>query len=247
MGENEEKLENSLTKIAGLYVSKGSVWFVALLLGLMFVMAYYSYQVINGFGSAGLILESEGACSTDQCMRYVLESEHLRMQTAKVGMVTFNRFILSAIAFVVSLVTIVLGSVLVFDRVHAPSPENFAFTYKEYFLSFNSTFPGSLMVLLGSITLGINLYFAGPGSAKVYIETHPLYLPDVNYQLHQMLGRANTFALNVSEETQKEARSARSLISTPQTDIRSIDSSEALSLEGENTPETADQSTQGSK
>ncbi len=183
---------HSYSREAGLYVSKGSVWFVAGLVALLFFMAWFNYNTMQSVGTTSADLEQ---CS-EACQRYLLEGAQLRMQTAKVLGTSFHRFGLSSMAFIASLVTIVLGSVLIFDRITGAVPNTAKVTYKEYFFDFASPFPGAVMVFLGSVTLGLNLYFSGPGAASIYDEVHPLYVSDINRGAHVELGLANAFGIN---------------------------------------------------
>lgn len=201
-----EHQDQSLSRQAGLYVSKGSVWFVTLLLLLLFLMAYYNQTLINSFGGTTVAEVGQDApCISELCLRFLLEGEHLRMQTAKVNSVAFQRFSLSSMGFIASLVTIVLGSVLIFDRVRASSPDHARVSMRDYFLSFRSTFPGSLMVALGTFSLVINLYMSGPGMPPIYVETWPLYMADSNPH-HQALGRINATAQNMTRDDVAQQR-----------------------------------------
>lgn len=226
--QEPEAFGHSYSRQAGLYVSKGSVWFVMVLLLLIGAMAYQNHETINSFGSTSESGFNGENCATELCLRYVLEGEHLRMQTAKVSSVSFHRFGLSSMAYIAALITIVLGSVLIFDRVTDRQNNEISASWQEYFVSFGSPFPGSLMVFLGTVALIVNLYFSGPGAPKIYVETHPLYLTDPNKPAHGSQGLSNAFGSNIEATDVMEHRRKRLPPAAKQP---------PLGLEGEKSPE----------
>lgn len=164
------------SKQAARYVSIASAWFVTLLVLYLFVSAGLQHLHFAGYGANRLISE----CSTPDCQRLLLESDIQNMRSARVGYALIYRFSLSAAAIVVSLATIILGSVLVFDRVRSDNDNGAQIQASEMKLMANSTFPGLIMVFFGSVTLSITLLFANYLSPVVNVRDLPVFIEDHN-------------------------------------------------------------------
>jgi len=164
------------SKEAARYVSIASAWFVTLLVLYLFVSAVLQHLHFAGYGANNLI----AGCSTPECQRLALESDIQNMRSARVGYALIYRFSLSAAAIVVSLATIILGSVLVFDRVHSHTDNGAEIQASEMKLIANSTFPGLIMVFLGSCTLSVTLLFTNSLSPVVEVRDVPVFVEDLN-------------------------------------------------------------------
>ncbi|MEM5474697.1 hypothetical protein WNZ14_23500 [Hoeflea sp. AS60] len=164
------------SKEAARYVSIASAWFVTLLVLYLFVSAVLQHLHFAEYGASNLI----AGCATPECQRLALESDIQNMRSARVGYALIYRFSLSAAAIVVSLATIILGSVLVFDRVRSPAENAAEIQASELKLMANSTFPGLIMVFLGSCTLSITLLFTNSLSPVVEVRDVPVFVQDLN-------------------------------------------------------------------
>lgn len=164
------------SKQAARYVSIASDWFVTLLVLYLFVSAVLQHLHFAGYGANRLVSE----CSSSECQRLLLESDIQNMRSARVGYALIYRFSLSAAAIVVSLATIILGSVLVFDRVRSDKDNGAQIQASEMKLMANSTFPGLIMVFFGSVTLSITLLFANYLSPVVNVRDLPVFIEDHN-------------------------------------------------------------------
>jgi hypothetical protein len=167
---------HTYSKEAARYVSIASAWFVTLLVLYLFVSAVLQHLHFAGYGASDLI----AGCATPECQRLVLESDIQNMRSARVGYALIYRFSLSAAAIVVSLATIILGSVLVFDRVRSPTENAAEIQASELKLMANSTFPGLIMVFLGSCTLSVTLLFTNSLSPVVDVRDVPVFVQDLN-------------------------------------------------------------------
>ncbi len=164
------------SKEAARYVSIASASFVTLLVLYLFVSAGLQHLHFSGYSTSSLVSN----CSTEECQRLLLESDIQKMRSARVGYALIYRFSLSAAAIVVSLATIILGSVLVFDRVRSSTDSGAQIEASEMKLMANSTFPGLVMVFLGSVTLSVTLVFANYLSPVVNVRDVPVFVEDLN-------------------------------------------------------------------
>ncbi len=164
------------SKQAARYVFIASAGLVTLLVLYLFVSAVLQHLHFAGYGTNRLISE----CSYPDCQRLLLESDIQNMRSARVGYALIYRFSLSAAAIVVSLVTIILGSVLMFDRVRSNNDNGAHIQASEMKLMANSTFPGLIMVFFGSVTLSITLLFANYLSPVANIRDLPVFIEDHN-------------------------------------------------------------------
>ena len=167
---------HKLPRIAGLIVSVASAGFVFGLLLYLFYSAELQNTHFAGYGTAA----SDFMCSDDACRRVALEADLQQMRSARVGYALIYRFSLAAAAIIVSLATIVLGAVLVFDRVQSAADNMLTIEADKYSATIVSTWPGLVMVTLGSITLCVSIVLSGPLAPKLHVIDLPVFVEDPN-------------------------------------------------------------------
>lgn len=166
------------SKVAALSVFFASEIFVLAVLILIIVMGMLQSSPMNTDFVQSLI----ASCSknVNHCN---VEMELIIQETrgSHAGLALYYRFTISATAIVVALSMVVLGSVLIFDRITSashPMPAEpgdrtrddnwFAGSLKDTF-SAGSPFPGLLMVGMGSFFLMATLLLAGPKAPHIYV------------------------------------------------------------------------------
>lgn len=170
------------SRTAAKYVSIMSGVFVLGLLLYLFYSAHLQQTHFNGYTVA--TDPAQAGCASADCLLIRLESDIQNMRSARVGFALIYRFSLSAAAIIVSLATIVLGSVLIFDRVQAIDSSNAQGSGKNWSISASSPFPGLLMVFMGCVTLFFGLLFAGPKAPPISVRDLPVFLADRNPERH---------------------------------------------------------------
>ncbi|WP_299028035.1 hypothetical protein [uncultured Sulfitobacter sp.] len=174
---------HSYSRQAAYFVSAMSTLFVLGLLGYLFYSAYMqSSQIfsLNGDGAAALK-------SGDALHPSFMELEYQKLKNARIGHALLYRFSISVAAIVVSLTTIVLGSVLIFDRVFSTDLNALDAKYPQGIaLNAQSPFPGLIMIFLGTFSLLFSVYYAGPGAARVVTVDVPVFTRDLNPQRYNL-------------------------------------------------------------
>lgn len=185
---------NSYSKRAAFAVTAASALFVLVLLIQITVMGYIQSKPMNTEFVAPLIT------SCPQERHYCQLALELMVQEARnsrAGLALYYRFAISATAVVVSLATIVLGSVLVFDRVAkhndqvppardeadtdtAPATggqgNSLAGAVGKNHMTVDSAYPGVILCAMGAICLMGTLILSGPKAAPITLVDIPIYL-----------------------------------------------------------------------
>ncbi|WP_299415747.1 hypothetical protein [uncultured Sulfitobacter sp.] len=168
---------HSYSRQAAYFVSAMSTLFVLGLLGYLFYSAYMqSSQIFSLNGDGAAVLKSGDALHPS-----FMELEYQKLKNARIGHALLYRFSISVAAIVVSLTTIVLGSVLIFDRVYSSDANKAGVNHKSGLsLSAESSFPGMIMIFLGTFSLLFSVYYAGPGAPSITTTDVPVFTRDLN-------------------------------------------------------------------
>lgn len=174
------------SKVAALSVSVASATFVLAVLILIIVMGMLQSSPMNTDFVQSLIAScSENVNHCNVAMELIIQET----RGSRAGLALYYRFAISATAIVVALSMVVLGSVLIFDRITSashPLPAEpgdvtrndnwFTGSLKGTF-SAGSPFPGLLMVAMGAFCLLATLWLAGPKAPQISIYDVPIYVP----------------------------------------------------------------------
>ena len=166
--------ESSLvSQKAGLVVSIASVLFVLALIGLLFFSAWLQHLQLAPIEPMDGNLE-------EHIHPTQLEMHYQNMKSVRFGYALLYRFSLWTAVVIIALAMIVLGSVLIFDRVRENKQAMLKLGQSSLSpgFEFMSQFPGLMMVVLGTITLGGTLYVAGPGAKPITVIDAPIFVPD---------------------------------------------------------------------
>lgn len=172
------------SKVAALSVSVASATFVLAVLILIIVMGMLQSSPMNTDFVQSLI---DGCSSSANHCNVAMELIIQETRGSRAGLALYYRFAISATAIVVSLSMVVLGSVLIFDRITAASHDaadttgqashNWMTASWKGSFSAGSPFPGLLMVAMGAICLMATLWLAGPKAPQISINDVPIYVP----------------------------------------------------------------------
>ncbi|MVO17395.1 hypothetical protein [Parasedimentitalea huanghaiensis] len=198
---------HKFSRMAAFSVSLMSGFFV---IGLLAYLFYTAHLHSTQFYALTAALKSEPGEAIHPSQ---LELVYQRMKAMRFGDALIYRFSLSAAAIVVSLATIVLGSVLIFDRVASETKSTAGVKAgdQDVALSAGSPFPGLIMVFMGSLTLALSVYFGGPGAPVVRITDLPVFTSDINFK-RNALGVRSTMAINPDELPSGEPEGKSSLL-----------------------------------
>lgn len=201
-----------LPRIAGLIVSVASAGFVFGLLAYLF----YSADLQNDHFATYSSQNIPETCADEFCRFAALEADIQQMRSARVGYALIYRFSLAAAAIIVSLATIVLGAVLVFDRVQSAADNVLVLESEKYKATITSTWPGLVMVALGSFTLCISVVISGPMAPRLNVVDVPVFVEDPN-SLRNAMGLVAMVQTVVPVDARTEGEDFPSLFDTPET------------------------------
>ncbi len=161
---------------AGYWVSIASALFVAGLIALLFYQVYLQNQQIPE-----LMVTQDEALSDRLPDTVRLELELQRYRASRAESALLFRHIGSVAGVVVSLTMVVLGSILVFDRVYAAGDGDLNLTDGgKLNLQAKSGFPGYLLTTLGAATLVANMLLFGPWGTAMVTRDIPVFVRDEN-------------------------------------------------------------------
>ncbi len=185
---------------AGYWVSIASALFVAGLIALLFYQVFLQNQQIPA-----LMVTEDGALRDRLPDTVRLELELQRYRAARAESALLFRHIGSVAGVVVSLTMVVLGSILVFDRVYAAGDGDLKLTDGgKLNMSAKSGFPGYLLTTLGAATLVANMLLFGPWGTAMVTRDVPVFVRDENPERYGLKFYA-CLAANTTATSTREA------------------------------------------
>lgn len=177
---------------AGLVVCIMSTGFVFGIILLLFLQAWLQHKELGQLATT-----SPNTIPVD--IYYSLEQETLRLRASRASIAQLYRHFVAISGLIVSMSMILLGAILIFDRVLSPEANtiNGDLTGKGNF-EFRSAFPGLMLCLMGAMTVALNLYFSGPKAASFVTRDIPAYLRDQNWS-RNAAGFQPCFGMNTAQ------------------------------------------------
>jgi len=127
------------------------------------------------------------ACQYEPCAQearlLTLESEAQALRTDRIRTAQLSRLFVFIVAEVAGFALLVMGSVLVFDRVIARQQESLVVATR---WSARSEFPGLLMCFLGAIMVIWSVQSANRTAGFFEVFDRPVFLPDPNWYRNQL-------------------------------------------------------------
>lgn len=180
------KQPSLLTTRAAYWVSVMSAGFVFGLLAYVFYSAHVQSDQFNEMRD-----QIAAVSSDDELRPSTLELQYLQIKAVRIGNAQIYRFSLFTAAMIISLATIVLGSVLVLDRVSAATPSHASIGWDGFKANVRTTFPGLLMVSFGCATLTVCVIVSGVYAREIVINDGPVYVSNVGFS--ELTGEAVSF------------------------------------------------------
>lgn len=151
---------------AGLIVTVVSACFV---LGLIALLFHHSNQ-IKPTAQALLVPDAMiSACDSVSCREALVEQEVQRFRAMRVESAMLYRNEVYVATIIVSLAMVVLGSVLIFDRVTSLQPGVAGLDNGQYRAVLASTFPGLMLGVAGAAVLALNSFFVAYGNTGITV------------------------------------------------------------------------------
>jgi hypothetical protein len=168
---------DAMTKQAGYAVMVISGLIIVLV---MATLLFQLYKVEGKYGGVASGLDMMEHCKQQACtettMRLLLEQDAQVLRNDRVRSALNMRLIIFVVAEVVALTMIVMGGVLVFDRVQSLHRSSIEVDR----IKLMTTFPGLIMCLLGTMIVGGSIWISSQRSSMMKIVDLPVYIRDVN-------------------------------------------------------------------
>ena len=170
-----------LSKVAAVAVTVLSVITIIVILSILYFQINRIHRIIDYSSDSDILIE----CTNDDCRERQallnLERRLFSQRTERIQGALSSRLTLNLVAELVALTLIVLGGVLVFDRAQSAGEVVEVRRSAGWQLALATTFPGVILCALGTVTLGLAMYFPTKQGAELRITDIPVFIEDPNW------------------------------------------------------------------